>query len=124
VFNVCVYSIAAGAWVIIPAYGFREEGESGNFFPGAFRRLRPAVRVGCSKIGQIFLWFGWPFFSAAEKPEKSKILGRQRGVTTGNERGRSVLGAISPRFAPEMRSSVVQNGARSASLPFFRGPVA
>jgi hypothetical protein len=34
----------------------------------------------------IFLWWG-PFFSAAEKPEKSKILERQQGVPQKNRSG-------------------------------------
>jgi hypothetical protein len=38
----------------------------------------------------IFLWWG-AFFSAAEKPEKSKILERQQGVPQKNRSGMALF---------------------------------
>jgi hypothetical protein len=57
----------------------REEKKSGKFFPG----VSPIQNVGCQDAVQNLVRFfcggPGPFFSAAEKPEKSKIPERQRG---------------------------------------------
>jgi hypothetical protein len=75
-----------GRGLLLNYSGLWDPGRGGiwKFFSRSFSASETGGRGALFKNwSAFFCGFLGPFFSAAEKPEKSKILGRQRGVTTG-----------------------------------------